>query len=457
MGPEAIGITMLLLMVVAIMIGFPTAFTLMSLGITFGFLGLSQQGNGFLVFDLAVQRVFFIMQNDVLVAIPLFLFMGYLIERAGILDELFHAVNVMFNWLPGSLAVATLATGTIFATATGIVGASVTLLGLLAFPAMLRAGYNKRFAAGAVTASGTLGILIPPSVLLILYGFVAGVSVPRLYAGAFLPGFMLSFLYFGYIVVWSKLFPKDAPRAKQAEIEAMTGQEKLLLVLRGFVPIVSLIIFIMGAIFLGFATPSEGAALGALGGFILAAAHGRLTLPMVRESVFLTVRASSMVGWLLVGSSIFAAVFARLGGAQVIGNFILGFNLSPEAFFWVIQIVIFVLGWPLEWTEITIIFLPLFLPLLADYHTRFPDSIATDPFFFGIMAALNQQTSFLSPPVAMSAYYLKGVAGKSINLNEIFQGMYPFMGIQMASMAVLWFLPVLAYGPAIAVFGASLR
>ena len=175
MSPEALGLVMLSLMVVAIMIGFPTAFTLMSLGITFGFLGM-----GFLVFDLAVQRVFFIMQNDVLVAIPLFLFMGYIIERAGILDELFHAVNVMFGWLPGSLAIATLATGTIFATATGLVGAAVTLLGLLAFPAMLRAGYNKRFAAGAVTASGTLGILIPPSVLLILYGFVAGVSVPRL-------------------------------------------------------------------------------------------------------------------------------------------------------------------------------------------------------------------------------------------------------------------------------------
>src|SRR5437879_3387959 len=238
MSPEALGLIMIALMVVAIMIGFPTAFTLMALGITFGFLGM-----GFLVFDLAVQRVFFVMQNDVLVAIPLFLFMGYIIERAGILDELFHAVNVMFGWLPGSLAIATLATGTIFATATGIVGAAVTLLGLLAFPAMLRAGYNKRFAAGAVTASGTLGILIPPSVLLILYGFVAGVSVPRLYAGAFLPGFMLSALYFGYIVLWSKFFPKDAPRAKQAEIEQMTGQEKLLLVLRGFVPIVSLILF----------------------------------------------------------------------------------------------------------------------------------------------------------------------------------------------------------------------
>jgi tripartite ATP-independent transporter DctM subunit len=452
MSPEALGLTMLALMVVAIMIGFPTAFTLMSLGITFGFLGL-----GFLVFDLAVQRVFFIMQNDVLVAIPLFLFMGYIIERAGILDELFHAVNVMFGWLPGSLAVATLATGTIFATATGIVGAAVTLLGLLAFPAMLRAGYNKKFAAGAVTASGTLGILIPPSVLLILYGFVAGVSVPRLYAGAFLPGFMLSFLYFGYIVFWAKFRPKDAPMLPKAERERMTGSETLRLIFRGFVPIVSLILFVLGAIFFGLATPSEGAALGALGGIILAAAHRRLTFSMIRESVFLTVRTASMVGWLLVGSSIFAAVFARMGGAQIIGDFILSLKLSPEVFFWVVQIIIFVLGWPLEWTEITIIFMPLFLPLLATYHEQYPDNIATDAFFFGIMAALNQQTSFLSPPVAMSAYYLKGVAGKAITLNEIFLGMYPFMGIQILAMGVLWVLPWLAYGPAIAVFGPSFR
>jgi len=451
-SPEQLGLAMIALMVLAILIGFPTAFTLMALGITFGFLGL-----GFIVFDLAVQRVFFVMQNDVLVAIPLFLFMGYIIERAGILDELFHAVNVMFGWLPGSLAVATLATGTIFATATGIVGAAVTLLGLLAFPAMLKAGYNKQFAAGAVTASGTLGILIPPSVLLILYGFVAGVSVPRLYAGAFLPGFMLSALYLGYIVVRSALRPADAPRLTKEQREQLTGSEKVRLILRGFVPIVSLILFVLGAIFFGLATPSEGAALGALGGIILAAAHRRLSFSMIRESVFLTVRTASMVGWLLVGSSIFAAVFARLGGAQIIGDFIFGLKLSPEVFFWTVQVIIFVLGWPLEWTEITIIFMPLFLPLLATYHQQYPDNISTDAFFFGIMAALNQQTSFLSPPVAMSAYYLRGVASKMITLNEIFNGMYPFLFIQVASMAVLWLVPWLAYGPATAIFGTSFR
>jgi tripartite ATP-independent transporter DctM subunit len=448
MSAEAIGLAMLAIMVVSILIGFPTAFTLMSLGVIFGFIGM-----GPLVFNLVVLRTFFVMQNDVLVAIPLFLFMGYIIERAGILDELFHAVQVMFGWMPGSLAVATLLTGTIFATATGIVGASVTLLGLLAFPAMLRAGYAKTYSAGVVTASGTLGILIPPSVLLILYGFVAGVSVPKLYAGAFLPGFMLAGLYFGYVVLRAKFQPKVAPQLTKEQREQLTSRQMGMLIFRGFVPIVSLILFVLGTIFFGIATPSEGAALGALGGVILAAAHRRLSFGMIRESVFLTVRTSAMVGWLLVGSSIFAAVFARLGSAQIIGDFVLSLNLSPEAFFWVAQLLIFLLGWPLEWTEITIIFMPLFLPLLNTFHVRFPDSIATDPFFFGIMAALNQQTSFLSPPVAMSAYYLRGVASKLVTLNEIFNGMYPFLAIQVVSMFVLWVLPFLAYGPAQLVYG----
>ena len=452
MSPEALGLTMLALLVVAIMIGFPTAFTLMSLGVTFGFLGI-----GFVVFDLVVQRTFFVMQNDVLVAIPLFLFMGYVVERAGILDELFHAVQVMFSWLPGSLAVATLATGTIFATATGIVGASVTLLGLLAFPAMMKAGYNKQYAAGAITASGTLGILIPPSVLLILYGFVAGVSVPRLYAGAFIPGFMLSALYLVFLVGRAKLKPEVAPMLPKEMRERLTAGEMTVLILRGFVPITLLILFVLVAIFFGFATPSEGAALGALGGLVLAAFHRRLNFGMLKESVFLTVRTSAMVGWLLVGSSIFAAVFARLGGGAIIADLVTGLNLTPEAFFWVAQFLIFVLGWPLEWTEITIIFLPLFLPLLAGFHERFPDNIATDGFFFGIMVALNQQTSFLSPPVAMSAYYLKGVVGKLITLNEIFQGMYPFLAIQLIAMALLWFFPQMAYFLPTLVYGTSFR
>jgi tripartite ATP-independent transporter DctM subunit len=289
-------------------------------------------------------------------------------------------------------------------------------------------------------------------VLLILYGFVAGVSVPRLYAGAFLPGFMLAFLYFGYIVVRAFLQPKIAPQLPK-EQRTVAADQMLRLIFRGFVPIVLLIGLMLGAIFFGVATPAEGAALGAVGGLLLAAAHRRFNLQMLRESVFLTIRASAMVGWLLVGSSIFAATFARLGGAQIIGNFVLGLDLSPEMFFWVAQLIIFVLGWPLEWTEITIIFMPLFLPLLFTFHEKYPDSIATDPFFFGIMAALNQQTSFLSPPVAMSAFYLKGVVGKAITLNQIYNGMYPFMVVQIIAMGVLWLLPWLAYFPVELVYG----
>lgn len=438
MSPEALGLVMLGLMVIAILIGFPTAFTLMSLGVVFGFLGF-----GWVVFDLVVQRTFFLMQNDVLVAIPLFLFMGYVVERAGVLEGLFHSVELLMGRLPGAIAIATLVTGTLFATATGIVGASVTLLGLLALPAMMQRRYNTSFATGVIVAAGTLGILIPPSVLLILYGFVAGVSVPRLYAAAFIPGFTLALLYFLYIMIRAFRDPTLAPAQK--EVRHIPRLEMLGMVSRGLLPILTLIVFVLGAVFFGFATPSEGAALGALGGFILAAAHRRLNFTMVRESVFLTVRAAAMVGWLLVGSSIFAAVFARLGSAQLLGDFLVSLGLSDLAFVILVQAVIFLLGWPLEWTEIVIIFLPLFLPVVILYEI--------DLVWFGVLSAVNMQTAFLSPPVAMSAYYLKNVAPKAVTLNTIFKGMYPFIGVQLIALVLLYafpqmalWLPTLIYG-----------
>ncbi len=433
MSPEFLGITMLALMVVAILIGFPTAFTLMSLGVFFGFMGLAQGGNGFIVFDLVVQRTFFVMQNDVLVAIPLFLFMGYVVERAGVLDDLFKSVQLLMGRVPGSLGVATLITGSLFATATGIVGASVTLLGLLSLPQMIQRKYSPSFATGIIVAAGTLGILIPPSVLLILYGFIAGVSVPRLYAAAFIPGFMLAGLYVVYIVVRSARDPKIAPPAPKEEMTAPFS-EVLGLFVKGLLPILSLILFVLGAIFFGVATPSEGAALGALGGMILAAFHRKLSFTMMREAVFLTIRTASIVGWLLVGSSIFAAVFARLGSAQLVGNFLLGLGLSDELFVLMVEFIIFLLGWPLEWTEITIIFIPLFLPLLQH--------LEIDLVWFGVLSAVNMQTAFLSPPVAMSAYYLKNVAPKHITLNQIFIGMYPFIGIQLIALAMVYFWPI---------------
>ncbi len=432
MSPEALGMLMLSLLVVAILIGFPTAFTLMALGVTFGVIGF---GSVDIARDLLVQRTYTLMRNDVLVAIPLFLFMGYMIERSGVLDRLFYSLQVVVGPVNGALALATLFTGTIFATATGIVGASVALLGVLALPAMLRARYQPAFASGVVTASGTLGILIPPSVLLILYGFVAGVSVPRLYAGAFLPGIMLSLLYLVYILGRSFLQPDVAPALAKELRQHVTVPHALWLLLTGFFPIAVLIGAVLASILVGLATPSEAAALGGVAAIGLAAAYRRLTWQTLRESVYLTARTSAMVGWLLVGSGMFASVFARLGGAQVIGDFVIGLGLNDVGFFWLAQAIIFFLGWPLEWTEITIIFLPLFLPLLEPFKI--------DPLFFGIMTALNQQTSFLSPPVAMSAYYLKGVA-PTLSLNAIFRGMYPFLAIQVLAMVVLWFIPALA-------------
>lgn len=430
MSGEVLGMVMLAILLVAILIGFPTAFTLMSLGVTFGFLGM-----GFLVFDLVVQRTFFVMQNDVLVAIPLFLLMGYIVERAGILDRLFLSVQLVMGAVPGAVGVATLVTGTLFATATGIVGASVTLLGLLAMPAMMRRGYHPSFSSGIIVAAGTLGILIPPSVLLILYGFVAGVSVPRLYAAAFLPGLMLASLYAVYIMFRALKNPSLAPPLPIEERNVPMPQVIQMMV-TGMLPILSLILFVLGAIFFGFATPSEGAALGALGGFILAAAHRRLSFTMLKEVLFLTVRASAMVGWLLVGSSIFAAVFARLGSATLIGDFLVGIGLEQLQFVILVQVMIFLLGWPLEWTEITIIFLPLFLPLLQTYEV--------DLVWFGVLAALNMQTAFLSPPVAMSAYYLMNVVPKGVTLNQIFKGMYPYIVIQVFAMIALYAFPGMA-------------
>ena len=615
-----IGLLMLALIVVTIMLGFPTAFTLMGMGVFFAWLfyrGVNPQLAVQQVLDLFVQRTYGVMSNDVLIAIPLFLFMGYLVERAQLIDKLFHSLHLATTRVPGSLAVATIVTCAIFATATGIVGACVTLMGLLAFPAMLKAGYNIKVSAGAVTAGGCLGILIPPSVLLIVYGATAGVSVVQLYAGAVFPGFMLAGLYIGYIIVLAKWKPAlmpplaeseqrvplpplartlaqqgshalaglwraftgrgsagvakhavagqlivslvpalaivvllgvtfrsatapviegsaaglieaggevaaaatsqeqetgiigqppaaaDEPKsettqepgsaAKPAEekpsqvVAKATEQERLpaptwfwivlaigiatigfiywlwnwerlevfKMLLTSFFPLALLIIAVLGSIVFGLATPAEAAAVGAFGGFFLAAVYryiGHLqggsggpfsgaviggTLrefgTIIKESSFLTAKTSAMVCWLFVGSGIFAAAFALLGGQEVIEKWVLSMDLTPLQFMILAQFIIFILGWPLEWTEIIIIFMPIFIPLLPHFNI--------DPLFFGLLVALNLQTAFLSPPVAMAAFYLKGVAPKHVTLNQIFAGMMPFMAIQVIALVLLYLFP----------------
>jgi len=577
-----LGLIMLALIVVAIMLGFPTAFTLMGMGVIFTFLAYYMQSPDEVArvtrqtLDLMVQRAYATMTNDALISIPLFVFMGYLIERANLIERLFHGMHLALARLPGSLAVATLMTCAVFATATGIVGAVVTLMGLLAMPAMLKAGYNVRMTAGSIAAGGCLGILLPPSVMLIVYGATTGVSVVQLYAGALFPGLMLAGLYIVYVMIVAKLRPESAPPltpeqrrvALPPEAQAMQsrgythalsgmlatlfkgrrnadvpmrylwrnlglaviplalfavltlgvhravtapepiydipaelllgssssyssnlaeppGSESastasevatsselgisygerpdapggywiffgvclaiLLLVyaalswarmeifkilMSSFFPLAFMIGAVLGSIAFGLATPSEAAAMGAAGGVLLALLYRRLNMGMLKESVFLTAKTSAMVCWLFVGSSIFSAAFALLGGQQIIEQWVLSMGLTPVEFMLLAQILIFLLGWPLEWTEIIVIFMPIFIPLLSNF--------GIDPLFFGLLVALNLQTAFLSPPVAMSAFYLKGVAPAGVTLNQIFLGMMPFMGIQILAIFLLYMFP----------------
>ena len=603
------GLLMLSLVVVAIMLGFPTAFTLMGMGMIFTFISYSYADPSLALtntLSLMVQRAYAVMTNDVLISIPLFVFMGYLVERANLIEKLFRSLHLALVRVPGSLAVATIFTCAVFATATGIVGAVVTLMGLLAFPAMLKAGYDTRVSAGCITAGGCLGILIPPSVLLIVYGATAGVSVVQLYAGAFFPGIMLAGLYIGYVIILAKFKPKlmpplsleerkvplpmsytelgekisqnvipailialkgkrnlhvrpvellqslmiallpllvfaiftgsiykvvtapvdtgagmelmqmgdagsgaaeesssglslppgaekadsgglslppgseeDKPAAapaapvmsadetKAAEAAAAKALEPrdaptwfwvmtaifaamlavyyLLLtwvrleifkmLLSSFFPLAILILFVLGSIVFGLATPTEAAAIGAIGGVLLAAAYKQLNMQIIRESVFLTAKTGAMVCWLFVGSSIFSAAFALLGGQTLVEKWVLSLGLSPMEFLILAQVIIFFLGWPLEWTEIIVIFMPIFVPLLDDF--------GINPLFFGLLVALNLQTAFLSPPVAMSAFYLKGVAPPHVTLNQIFAGMIPFMGIQILAIVLLYTFPAI--------------
>ncbi|HEY7609980.1 MAG TPA: TRAP transporter large permease subunit [Alphaproteobacteria bacterium] len=430
MDTAEIGILMLAIFVASIFLGFPIAFTLLALGFGFGY-----ALKGDIIFNQVIIKAYEITTNDVLVAVPLFLFMGYIVERANILDRLFHSLQIAARNVPGSLAVATLITCSLFATATGIVGAVVTLMGLLAFPAMLRVGYDQKLASGVICAGGCLGILIPPSVLLILYAALAGISAVRLYAGAFIPGFMLAGLYVVYVISRVVLNPSLAPKLPKSETEVPLGQI-LYELLTSFFPLAMLILLVLGAIMFGWATPSEAAAVGALGAMVLAAGYGSLNFQRLREAVYLTARTTAMVCWLFIGSSTFASVLGDYGGDQLIAGFFKGLDLSPWQFMLVSQVIIFLLGWPLEWTEILIIFVPIFLPLLKIYNI--------DPMLFGIMVALNIQTAFLSPPVAMACFYLKGVAGKQVTINTIFAGAMPFMYMIFFAMLLLYIFPGLA-------------
>lgn len=441
MTDPQVAILMLCLFIVLVLLGFPIAFTLLAMGVGFGYYayyqgGIETFGDLFSnnIFYLLNQNTYSVMENDTLVAIPLFLFMGYVVERANIVNRLFYSLQMAARNLPGSMAIAALITCAVFSTASGIVGAVVTLMGLLAFPAMASAGYNKQFASGVICAGGTLGILIPPSIMLIVYAAIAELSPLRLYAAAMFPGLLLAGLYILYVIVRVMSQPSLAPKPRDEDVPPARKIYWDLMV--SFVPLTALIATVLGSILGGLATPAEAAAMGALGGLFLALLYRSLSWEKVKESVFLTAKATAMVCWLFIGSWTFASVFSYLGGHDVIEHWVLSFDLEPWQFLVLVQIIIFVLGWPLEWSEILIIFVPIFLPML--------DNFGVNPYFFAMLVALNLQTSFLTPPMAMSAYYLKGVLKDQIELMDIFKGILPYLAIVIFSMVLLYQFPGIA-------------
>jgi TRAP-type mannitol/chloroaromatic compound transport system permease large subunit len=569
MSDPALGLTMLVLIVVVIMMGFPTAFTLMGLGMFFGYIAFYDPTQAFTdnkVFDLMVQRTYGAMTNDVLISIPLFVLMGYVMERGALVDKMFYSIQLAFRRVPASLAVATLIVCTFWGIASGLVGAVVVLMGVIAFNPMLRAGYDVKLASGVITAGGTLGILIPPSVMIIVYAAVAGQSVVKLYAAAMFPGFFLAFLYLVYIVGWAMINPKIAPplseeltrvpvpawmrkfqsaysnnmlvglisalfspaRATAIEADkqrvsywmlckdfcaalvpfalvagtlwltwwyvvihqqaaaeaAVSGVQQLgtpglgggpaapaehgppegfyfwfalcvvagvLMLVRYYwrmdadrfvvlklltssvMPLGILTVVVLAVILFGITTATESAGVGAAGAFLLAFQARTLDWKRTKEAVFLTAKTTAMVCWLFVGSALFSGVFAILGGQALVEQWVLSLNMSPIQFMILSQVIIFLLGWPLEWTEIIVIFVPIFLPLLKHFNI--------DPVLWGTLVFVNLQAAFLSPPVAMSAFYLKGVSPPHVTLNQIFNGMMPYMVVIIVCMVIMYLWP----------------
>ena len=437
-NPE-IAILMMSLFLFTVLLGFPIAFTLLAMGVGFGYYAYFDPSRmdhllDNRIFSLLVQNTYTIMDNTVLTAVPLSLFMGYLVERAGIVAKLFFAIRLASHRLPASMAVAALVTCALFSTATGIIGAVVTLMGLLAWPAMIRAGYDKKFASGVICSGGCLGILIPPSIMLIVYAVIAQLSPLRLFAAAIFPGLMLAGLYILYVIIRAYFNPSLAPRPAAEEIPPRA--EILKEVLVSFVPLFSLIILVLGTILAGLATPAEAAAVGAFGALVLSYFYKSLKWKNFKESVFLTAKTSAMIMWLFVGSWTFASVFSYLGGHEVFETFFKSMDIQPWQFLVITQIIIFLLGWPLEWTEILIIFVPIFLPLVEFF--------GVNPYFFAMLIALNLQTSFLTPPMAMSAYYLKGVQSRNVELMQIFTGIMPFLAIVILAMVLMYIFPGIA-------------
>jgi tripartite ATP-independent transporter DctM subunit len=432
---------MLVVMIFAIFIGFPISFTLLFLALTFGYFGL-----GHVVFDLAYFQTIGMMKEELLAAVPLFIFMGFITEQAGLMERLFSAFRMLLAPVRGALFLVVIVTSAVFAMATGIVGAAVTVLGIMAAPIMIKTGYDAKLAAGAITAGGTLGILIPPSVMLIVMGPVLGISVADLYAAAFGPGFLLAGIYLVYLAGRAFINPKLGPPVpKEERVQSLYVMLREIAI--GVVPLLGLIAATLGSILAGLATPTEAAGIGSLGALMLAAAYRRLTYAGLKRAVLSATATSSMVLLLAVTSNIFGAVFARLGTANWITEALLALPIPPIMMLIVVLVMIFLLGWPFEWPAVILVFLPIFYPVMEGLKPVLAASldIPIDMLmvWFGTVVAVTLQTAYLSPPVAMSAYYLRQVV-KAWSLSTIYKGMFEFMMLQILAIALVVIFPSIA-------------
>jgi tripartite ATP-independent transporter DctM subunit len=440
-GEAMLGLVMLFMLMGVIFIGFPISFTMLFLALAFGYFGIGKT-----VFDLAYFQTIGMMKEELLAAVPLFVFMGFVTEQAGLMERLFRAFRDLLAPIRGSMFAVVILTSAVFAMATGIVGAAVTVLGIMASPMMNKAGYDPKLSAGAITAGGTLGILIPPSVMLIVMGPVLGVSVGELYSAAFGPGFMLATIYLVYLLGRAFINPSLGPPVPPEERVHSVGTI-IWEVIVGVVPLGLLITATLGSIIMGLATPTEAAAVGALGSLILAAVYGRLTYAGLRQAVLSTTATSSMVLLLAVTSNVFGAVFSRLGTANWLTESMLALQVSPLTMLVIVLVLIFLLGWPFEWPAIILVFLPIFYPVVNALQPALATSLGINPEFvmvwFGALVAVTLQTAYLSPPVAMSAYYLKQVV-KEWSLATIYRGMMEFMFLQCIAIVLIVMFPWIA-------------
>jgi tripartite ATP-independent transporter DctM subunit len=413
-------------MLFAIFIGFPISFTLIFLGFVFGYLGF-----GHLVFYLMTLQFSMVMTEQALAAVPLFVFMGIMMEQAGLMERLFSSVQLMLSRVKGSLYYAVLFVSVIFAAATGIVGASVTILGIMAAKSMIRSGYDVRLSAGIITAGGTLGILIPPSIMLVVMGPILLIPVTDLFAGAILPGIMLALLYAGYTTFRCWQNPKLGPVLPE-ELRATSMKKVWVEFFLGLVPPAALVFAALGSILLGFATPTEAAGCGAMGALVLAFVYRKLSFSKLQSSLLKTLEITAMIMVLVAASNFFGSVFSRLGTPMVLTEFLLNLEVNRYFILFIVMAVIFLLGWPLEWVPIVLIILPIILPLI--------EALGFNLLWFGILVAVNLQTAWLSPPVALSAYFLKGVVPEW-DLKDIYIGMMQFMVLQIIGLIIIIIFP----------------